>query len=663
MKGIIPKILGALTGKKRYDRKMPWYKDSWTGNAFRFLERITWKELGKIEFQAAKYYHVDAEGKVCDRYEFYTFEAAIIHSEYLLRAYLKGVIAKAKVQIHKIRNLQIPDFTGVFMPQFAFSGASFVPNMNDPEGYAFAVNVFTSTYDTDQGSATTAFVNNGDFLYVATNGTGSGSTAATYAGAAMTQIGTSYNHTSTSRFHTTWGKTTPAPGNNNVVVTGSANWQFVMFCANGVSQSSPTSGLTTGSETTAANPTIAVTTTVNNAVVIASGQVLGSTPTAGANTSLIIEGVGASFFIFRSTSPVAVAGAFTINITAGSGSYMLRGFGLNPETANVVVDSVATGRSTSSSTLTYAHTNVAGDVMVIGASAFGNGLSVSSVTYNGVAASRVGGVYQNNFNLSDIWSLPNPSVGTYNIVITLNASASVIVGGSVAFANSGGGVSGIQTASGTNSLTDSKSLTITSAAGFMTFDNIAVQFNASVVVPGTDQTQRWNEATSRVGAGSTKVASASTSMSWTQSGGTGDGWAYAGVSVGVLVSNINVSDSVTITESVSRTLISNINVNDSITVAETVFREMNSFISVFDTITITESTIADAAIIHYIMVSDSVAVTDSVAVESVLNLMISDSVTITESVSIFVPDQVTGIARMRSLQNEYPFAMDDDTII
>ncbi len=187
--------------------------------------------------------------------------------------------------------------------------------------------------DVTQASGTVAYNNNGETVIVCINSTSNDISAVSYAGSSMTQIGTAYSTSWSSRFHSTWIKTGAAQGSNNIVVTGGTAWQFLMFSVSGLDSGTPTSAETTTGNLSATNPTVSVTTTVNGSYVIGVGQLQGSTPTAGANTSSLVSASGGSFYAFRSTSAVTDAGTnFTINVTAGSGGYNLRGFALNPPT-------------------------------------------------------------------------------------------------------------------------------------------------------------------------------------------------------------------------------------------------------------------------------------------------------------------------------------------
>lgn len=119
---------------------------------------------------------------------------------------------------------------------------------------------------------------------------------------------------------------------------------------------------------------------------------------------------------------------------------------------------------------------------------------------------------------------------------------------------------------------------------------------------------------------------------------------------------INVSDSLTISESITMLITSSINVNDALTITESVTMERVSFINVFDAITITESvtvtnttlgpidvndtiTLTESVTITNttlgpINVNDTVTITESIATETVNTISVSDTITISESVTV-----------------------------
>ncbi|WP_040549672.1 carboxypeptidase regulatory-like domain-containing protein [Pedosphaera parvula] len=178
------------------------------------------------------------------------------------------------------------------------------------------------------------------------------------------------------------------------------------------------------------------------------------------------------------------------------------------------------------SSLTFAHTTGAGTngLLLVGVST-DNSTTVSSVTYGGINLTNVGGATApgNPKPRAEIWSLPNPPVGSNNVVVTLSGSAN-IVAGAATFT----GVS--QTAplgnfTGTSSSSGSPSVSVSSASGELVFDTVSA---GASVTPGAGQTQRWNQTQAAISGGSsTQPGAASTTMAWTVN----DKWAIGVVPI------------------------------------------------------------------------------------------------------------------------------------
>lgn len=115
---------------------------------------------------------------------------------------------------------------------------------------------------------------------------------------------------------------------------------------------------------------------------------------------------------------------------------------------------------------------------------------------------------------------------------------------------------------------------------------------------------------------------------------------------GTVVQTINVSDSITITESASRLLESNINKSDSITVTENIgmFRTP-LFLSVSDSITVTENKVTSLVQTLSVSVSENIAITESLSLDQSANLInVSENLTITEAIQLFKRSNPTPIS-------------------
>lgn len=129
--------------------------------------------------------------------------------------------------------------------------------------------------------------------------------------------------------------------------------------------------------------------------------------------------------------------------------------------------------------------------------------------------------------------------------------------------------------------------------------------------------------------------------------------------------SISVNDALTITESVTLTRVSNISVNDAITITESINTAFAMGISVSDAITISESVTVENTQLGGISVNDALTVSENItSVASIPGISVFDSITISENVTITrTTFAYVGPANMRSDQQDWPLAMDDDTIL
>lgn len=104
------------------------------------------------------------------------------------------------------------------------------------------------------------------------------------------------------------------------------------------------------------------------------------------------------------------------------------------------------------------------------------------------------------------------------------------------------------------------------------------------------------------------------------------------------VYNPSVFDSVTVTESVTVRVDMNPSVFDSVTVTESITRLLTSFINVFDTITVTDS--PNVALAQQISVFDGITVTDVPNIALVQTVNKSETVTVTESVTMLATNRM-----------------------
>jgi hypothetical protein len=150
--------------------------------------------------------------------------------------------------------------------------------------------------------------------------------------------------------------------------------------------------------------------------------------------------------------------------------------------------------------------------------------SVSTVTYNGTALTRIGAVVRNDNVQAELWYLLAPIAGTHNVIVTLDAAAE-FVAGAISF-------TGVDqtTPLGTfvgNSARNSKnpSVTVNSETGGLVVDILGYATSSvTVTTIGAGQTQQWAQVTTNgtptlnaAGYSSTKDGASSVTMSWTLS--------------------------------------------------------------------------------------------------------------------------------------------------
>lgn len=188
------------------------------------------------------------------------------------------------------------------------------------------------------------------------------------------------------------------------------------------------------------------------------------------------------------------------------------------------LDAVDAGGTATSTSLTFSHTCSGTNRLLLVHIAQGGANAVSSVTYNGVALTLAGAVNNTNGNVhAELWYLLAPAVGTFNIVISLPAAATIY-----AFGSSWTGVNQttpLGTAVTGTGTSTTPSVTVTSAVGDTVVDVLNAQQQPANLTPSTGQTSLYT-GTLYV-AGSSAAGAASVTMGWSAA----NGYAWAQVAV------------------------------------------------------------------------------------------------------------------------------------
>lgn len=183
-------------------------------------------------------------------------------------------------------------------------------------------------------------------------------------------------------------------------------------------------------------------------------------------------------------------------------------------------------------TQTWAHTVPSGNnrVLVVGLSFRAKAATVTSLTYGGVALTKIG---ESRVLLGvEMWRLVAPTVGTANLVANWSVTSD-LVGWSGSFTNVNQSTpTGTFVAANNNNTTPT--VAVTSATGELVIDTVSTSGNASSTTVGAGQTLICSGALSNNkndgrGASSYKAGAASVTMSWTL--GSARAWEIAAVSL------------------------------------------------------------------------------------------------------------------------------------
>lgn len=207
-----------------------------------------------------------------------------------------------------------------------------------------------------------------------------------------------------------------------------------------------------------------------------------------------------------------------------------------PSAGAIALDARTTSVGTGTS-FTFAHTVGVGmdRVMIIGVSVFNANKTVTSLTYNGVALTRLGfldGGTGSNDRRMEMWRMINPPVGTANVSVTFSTSAKTVIGVASFFGVNTTTPNGAFVSNEAN--TNLATLNVPSATGELVIDCMAVQGNAATATVGAGQFQLWNDYSRNnggavVGCASTEPGAATVNMSWSLS--SADYWVIGAVSL------------------------------------------------------------------------------------------------------------------------------------
>ncbi|WP_415889899.1 DUF6701 domain-containing protein [Neptuniibacter sp. SY11_33] len=203
--------------------------------------------------------------------------------------------------------------------------------------------------------------------------------------------------------------------------------------------------------------------------------------------------------------------------------------------AAISIDNTSSGNFSSASSLTISHTTGSGSerLMLVGVSLWNEDFeSVTSVTYGGVALTRVGSTATGDDSRVEIWRLTNPNAGSANVVVTFNETVQKNGGAGVMTFTGVDQINPVSSYQGNTGDSDRASVSVSSSSGDLVFAVAAAeqQDDPFDIDRGTE---RWNYKANGnnklAGAGATRDGQSSTSIRWDLEDS--DDWAIAGVSI------------------------------------------------------------------------------------------------------------------------------------
>lgn len=180
-------------------------------------------------------------------------------------------------------------------------------------------------------------------------------------------------------------------------------------------------------------------------------------------------------------------------------------------------DALSSGRSSSTSALTFNHTIGSGSNRMLLVFTISTVSQPTSVTYNGVAMTQVAGI---SVNQETCWYLPEsglPAAGTYQVAVNFSSAQETVAHGR-SYSGSDQTLPGYATNSG-NGTTASTSITVGSNNS-MVVDGIGIANNNITMTPGGSQTNAVSLDMNviQMSSSNKSVNAGSQSMSWTWTG-------------------------------------------------------------------------------------------------------------------------------------------------
>jgi len=225
-------------------------------------------------------------------------------------------------------------------------------------------------------------------------------------------------------------------------------------------------------------------------------------------------------------STEAGAGSVTMSwsLTGEIGGWAIAGVGVKPAGGDTLAfDAVSSSSTDSGAPIEWPHTCTGANRALIVGVLFESGATISSVTYNGVALTSIGGAtFAGMGTRIEQWKLSAPASGTNYVIVTPSGTSTLLRVGAVSFAGAHqttGSLTGTQ--ANNTGVSTTPTVDVSSATGEIVADAMSIAeglTNAATV--GAGQTLRFQDpdTTDVPGGnfqGSTEAGAATVTMSWT----------------------------------------------------------------------------------------------------------------------------------------------------
>ncbi|MCE9604990.1 MAG: DUF4347 domain-containing protein, partial [Planctomycetia bacterium] len=198
---------------------------------------------------------------------------------------------------------------------------------------------------------------------------------------------------------------------------------------------------------------------------------------------------------------------------------------------NVAVNNTSSGSADGQASLTISHQSTgANRLMLVGISFDPHGDTITSVTYNGIALTRVGQEYDASTHASvEIWALVAPSSGIHDVVINTSGTSYNGLDAGVMTFTGVDQTTPLGSFAGAFGKSASAAVTVASQATDVVFGLVSSHSDTTLATPDPGQTEFWNlQIAKATSSGTLEAGAASVDSSWTVHN---EDWAAGAISI------------------------------------------------------------------------------------------------------------------------------------